>query len=323
MKRYQPDHPFRLRNWILLFCLGIFFITGCGTIQHQPFAEFTTSLQELQKGADKALEYNDISNRNRFIEETAEVSTTQDGEEAVSNLLIEGVEGNPFAWKMDEVPLFMVSPRFRSGVYTLNSTLVAYSELLASLAAPELVSQEKFDDMARDLNGSLSAAAATLELEGMDEGVGIFSVAASQAAHAYIEHRRQGKLREVLEENQENISEISSKLQAAIRIAARNLRQTYEEQSIKLARHLVPNSSVGLDARRKTVAALVDLNDAYLSRLKVLETLDSTYRSLPKAHAELIEAVDKPGFNFAAVKGLYEKGKYMYDLYKEIKEGKE
>jgi hypothetical protein len=323
MKRYQPGHSFRLRNLILLFCLGIFFVTGCGTIQHQPFAEFTTSLQELQKGADKALEYNDIANRNRFIEETAEASTSPDGEKAVSNLLIEPADGSPFAWKMDEVPLFMVSPRFRSGVYTLNSTLVAYSELLSSLADPELVSQKKFDDMSRDLNGSLNAAAETLELEDMEEGVGIFSVAASQAAHAYIEHRRQGKLREVLEENQDNITDISGRLQAAIRTAARNLRQTYEERSIKLARQLVPNPSVGLNSRKKTVAALVDLNDDYLSRLKVLETLDSTYRSLPKAHAELIEAMDKPGFNFAAVKGLYEKGKYMYDLYKEIQAGQE
>ena len=310
-------------RWILAVVIVLFLITGCGTIKHQPFSDFSSSLQELRKGADEALKYNDTANRNRFIEETAAASATVDGAEDIKNLLIQSVEGEPFAWRMNEMPLFMVSPQFRSGVYTLNSTLVAYSELLASLADSDIVSQKEFDTLAKDLNANLKAAASTLEFKEIDEGEGIFSVAASQATRAYIDSKRRSKLREALEKNQPLIVNISAMLQKAIRIAVLNLSQDYDQRSIEIARKLVPNPSVDIAQRKKNVNAFIELNEDYLIRLKILETLNSSYRSLPAAHLELIQAIEKPGYNLAAVQGIYENGKHMYDLYKEMKPKKE
>ena len=309
---------FHQSRWIIAVLIVLSLITGCSTIKQQPFASFSSSLQELRKGADEALKYNDTANRKRFIEETAKASLTADGAEDVKNLLIQSVEGEPFAWQMTQVPLFMVSPQFRSGVYTLNSTLVAYAELLASLADSDLVSQKQFDAMAKDLNANLKAAASTLQFEGVDEGVGIFSVAASKAAHGYIDSKRRSKLQETLEKNQPLIVNISDMLQGAIRIAVFNLRQNYDQRSIKIARQLVPNQSIKLATRKKTVEALVELNEDYLMRLRILESLNNSYRSLPAAHLELIKAIEKPGYNLAAVQALYENGKHMYHLYKEM-----
>lgn len=310
-------------RWIFAVVIVFFLITGCGTIKKQPFSDFSSSLQELRKGADEALKYNDTANRSRFIEETAEASATVDGAEDIKNLLIQSVEEEPFAWRMNEILLFMVSPQFRSGVYTLNSTLVAYSELLASLADSDIVSQKEFDTLAKDLNANLKAAASTLEFEGIDEGVGIFSVAASQATRAYIDSKRRSKLREALEKNQPLMVNISAMLQKAIRIAVLNLRQDYDQRSIEIARRLVPNPSIDVAHRKKTVKALIELNEDYLMRLKILETLNNSYRSLPAAHLELIQAIEKPGYNLAAVQGLYENGKHMYELYKEMQSEKE
>ncbi len=307
-------------SFLVVLCLSLF--VGCGTINPEPFGKFTTSLQEVRTGADEALKYNDSTNRNRFIEETAEASQTSGGSEEVQNLLIQGVEGEPFAWKMNNVPLFMISPQFRSGVYTLNSTLIAYSELLATLAGSDIVSQTEFDDMAKDLNASLKSAASTLQLKDSQEIVGIISAGASQAAYSYIDHKRRKKLRDILEENQPLIVDLSDKLQKAIRIAVRNVRQNYDENSIKLARELRPNSSVGIEARKQTATKLIELNEDFLTRLRILEALNNSYRSLPKAHTELMVAVEEPGYDLAAVKGLYENGKHMYDLYRELDESK-
>jgi len=307
-------------SFLVIICLSL--LVGCGTINPEPFGKFTTSLQEVRTGADEALKYNDTANRDRYIEETAEFSQTSGGSEAVQNLLIQGVEDEPFAWEMNNVPLFMISPQFRAGVYTLNNTLIAYSELLATLSGSDIVSQTEFDDMAKDLNASLKSAATTLQLKDSQNIVGIISAGASQAAYSYINHKRLKNLRDILEKNQPLIVELSNKLQAAIRIAVRNLRQNYDENSIRLARELRPNTSVKIEARKKTVMKLIELNEDFLTRLRILEALNNSYRSLPKAHTELMNAVEKPGYDLAAVKGLYENGKHMYDLYRELNESK-
>lgn len=311
-------HRMRVHRIRVSLVVGLLLLAGCGTIRQQPFSEFTNAVQQLRTGADEALKYNDELNRSRFIEETARASERPDGAKAVENLLIEGIADQPFAWRMTEVPLFMVSPQFRSGIYTLNSTLLAYSELLSDLADSDLVSQKEFDLMAKDLNSNLIAAATALKFEGIEKGIGMISAAASKAAYAYIDHRRQDNLREILEKNQPLIEELSQKLQGAIRLAARNLRQDYEERSKRLADQLVPNPTIELSARKKTVEALVELNEDYLLRLGILEALHNSYRSLPAAHRELKEAVTKPGYNLASVKELFENGKHLYTLYKDL-----
>lgn len=54
-------------RWMIAVLLVLWLIAGCGTVQQQPFAKFSLSLQELRKGADEALKYNDSANRTRFI----------------------------------------------------------------------------------------------------------------------------------------------------------------------------------------------------------------------------------------------------------------
>jgi len=66
-------------------------------------------------------------------------------------------------------------------------------------ADSDLVSQKEFDLMAKDLNSNLIAAATALKFEDSQKGVGMISVAASEAAYAYIDHRRRKNLRKVLE----------------------------------------------------------------------------------------------------------------------------
>jgi hypothetical protein len=71
-----------------------------------------------------------------------------------------------------------------------------------------------------------------------------------------------------------------------------------------------------------TITKLIELNEDFLTRFRILEALNNSYRSLPNAHTELMNAVEKPGYDLAAVKGLYENGKHMYDLYRELNEAK-
>ena len=143
-----------------------------------------------------------------------------------------------------------------------------------------------------------------------------------RSAYSYINNKRQKKLKSILEKTQPQIEDISKKLQQAIHIAATNLRQNYDENSIKLARQLGPNSSIGMETRKKIITKLVELNDDYLLRLRILEALNNSYRSLPIAHIELVTAIEKPENTLETIKELYKNGKHMYDLSREMNESK-
>jgi hypothetical protein len=311
----------KLSHLVLGVFIAAVFLVGCATtkIKPEPFAEFSTSIQELRSGADKALELNVEQNRQYFINLTAKASFDPNGAEDIMNLMIQkGDSANPFSWKMDKTPLFMISQRFRSGVYSLNTSLVTYAELLKNLASSDLVSKKYFDTMANDLNENLNDTAKQLEISVEGKDLAIFSAAATAAAHAYIENRRQGLLRKAMEKNQENIAAIANHLQEAIGIAARNLRKEYDRRGKLLAVQLVPSSGGNLSVRRKRVKEFIALNEKFVARLSALEILSNSYGSLPNAHIELIRALEQPGLSLSAIRELYENGKHLYDLYKKL-----
>ena len=96
--------------------------------------------------------------RDRYIAEAA------DGDVAkVQALLLTQPPGDPFGWASANPPLFLKAARFKEGVYRLNSVLVGYAGLLVQLASPELVSSEKLQQLAKDLNnGNLRNAVQAL-----------------------------------------------------------------------------------------------------------------------------------------------------------------
>ncbi|NOZ93789.1 MAG: hypothetical protein GXP47_03480 [Acidobacteria bacterium] len=293
---------------------------GCSTtVQHSGFSQLTSAMQELREGTDRAIKHNEEISRERFILEVAEASLRDNGANAVTNLLIGSKPGEPFSWKMDELPLFMASRRFRAGVYALNSALIAYSELLSSLASPELISTAELEAEAQDLNAKLRAAVDMLGVNSSNEKLALFSTTAIEMARAYLERRRRSQLRKVLDENQPLIDQLAGRLQNAMGIAARSLRQDYEERSQRLAEDLLPGSSTALSDRTKAVRRLVDLDETYIRDLAILEALNASYGALPAAHRELRRAIVEPGASLASIEGILENGKRLSQLYEKLK----
>ncbi|MFC1885033.1 hypothetical protein ACFL2O_09705 [Thermodesulfobacteriota bacterium] len=289
---------------------------GCASINPKPFAGFAESIQSLRQGADAALAIQDEENRVRFIDETVEdMGNPEYAEDAVQNLLI---EGKLFEWKMNRKPLYMTSKRFRSGVFSLNSALFIYSGLLKELASEELVDRQKFDKLAKDLNANLMSAAKALDISDAKRDIALFSVVASAAAHAYIESRRQKHLLEAIINNQKQMEILSAGLQEAVRISVRNLRQNYEERSKKLADEFSMNPNMSESKRRSLVETLVKLNEEFITRLAVMESLHNAYGTLTSAHNELSEAIKKPELSLSYIAELYEQGRHLHKLYKEL-----
>jgi hypothetical protein len=132
---------------ILAIVLAILGVTGCASISPAPFTALTTSIQQLRDGADASLSLVHERTRDRYIAEAAEGDVAK-----VQALLLTQPLGDPFGWASANPPLFLKVARFREGVYRLNSVLVGYAGLLGQLASPELVSSEKFEQLARESN---------------------------------------------------------------------------------------------------------------------------------------------------------------------------
>lgn len=290
---------------------------ACASIDPQPFAKFSLSLQEFRESSDAALQITETENREVLVDLVVAETGRGDASTVSGALLLE--PDPPFGWSYEagEAPLYVESRRFRAGVQAVNDALVTYAGLLAELAAPELVDADRFDAMAGDLNGNLRAAAGQLGVggAGAEQGIALFSTAASAAARAYIEGRRQDQLLDMLEETQQQVEAWSARLVRAMEIAGRNTTASYQNRSNALALG-IPGASDS--ARRKRIEALLELNDRYTSRLRALARMAHAYGSLPVAHNELRRSVERPGIDLATVKNIYQTGKELHALYAEL-----
>ncbi len=314
LKSLRPTGSF-LCMLLLALTLGL---SACSSTHPDSFGEFSASIHVLRQNADAALAVNDSLSRDRYITNTVAASFDTLSADQVLELQMLQVEGDPFAWEMDPTPLFMAAKRFRTGVYSLNTTLVAYAELLAELAGAAPAMQARFDTLSTELNAGLNSAAKTIGVADLQQELAIFSAAARGVLNLYFENKQQSTLREALTENQENIEQIAAALQEAMRINALNLWQDYDERSMEVIRQLTPDAGGDPEARRWHVITAVGMNEILATRLAILETLHHSYGTLPVVHTDLVASVGKQEFSKASLRELYETSRHLRDLYREM-----
>jgi hypothetical protein len=289
-------------------------VVACASVRSEPFKAFADSNREVRQGADQSIVFVHQWAGERFAAEAA-----SGDEDKIFALLLEQEPGNPYGWKTSGPILPLQVLQFRSAVGRLNDSLVSYSDSLVQLASNETASQEKFDKLATDLNANTRSAVAAMKVKEInDKEVAIFSVGATEAFHQYIEHKRRAKLRDALQKNQDNITQVSTFAREATAILAFALRQEYNLRSADLARGLTPGAKLPAAERQKTVAALLALNEDYVRRLEILATLDRSYATLPAAHAQLSEAIESPNSALGQIQSLYDQGQRLQRLYQEL-----
>lgn len=293
-------------------------LLGCPKANPKPFIQFSESIQELRTGADAALTINDEENQERFIEQTAAASLTSEGADVINNLMLTTDPRDPFAWHMEKTPLFMKSQSFRSGVYTLNTALVKYAELLKELSSPELLSTEQFDDLTKDLNANLGSASTSLGIKDAGKELAIFSVAATEILHTYLEKQRKDALLEALKENHDNLQELAKRMQHAVRLATSNLNQNYTDESGKLIEILADPKTKDLNKKKDQVRKLVEINQRYVHRIAVMQALHESYAALPRVNSDMIKLVENPKFGASTLKEIFENGKHLKNLHDEL-----
>jgi hypothetical protein len=302
----------RLRShagaWCAILLLGL--SAGCASVDPQPFADFSGSVRQVRTGADAALQYNAEESRKTLIQRIVNSAESDSG--ALTALRLDVDPTDPLRLDPNKIPGFLEARWFRDGVFALNTAIVEYAGLLHQLAQPELIPEEKFDQMAKELNGNVNAALKALKQDVEPQHVALFSAATAGLTRAFLEHRRGRHLSNAIEGNQPAVEVIARHGRDAIQTADVDLAENYRDSSQAILRTLVASP-------KKTVAKkLVRLDEELVARLDMLRTLDRAYASLPRAHRELQSAVKNPSISLESIRGLYEEGRRLQNLNAEL-----
>jgi len=298
---------------VVLVILGV---AGCASISPAPFTALTTSIQQLRDGADASLSLVHERTRDRYIVEAAAGDVAK-----IEALLLTQPAGDPFGWASPDPPLFLKVARFREGVHRLNSVLVGYAGLLGQLASPDLVSSEKFEQLAKDLNGNLKTAVQALGVSASpNKEIAIFSTLATSAFRAYVENKQRSSLLEALNSNQPAIQEAAELGAAAVRITATALRNEYNHSSAKLAA-LIANPKLSDSGKQATLRELIELDEKFIKEISVLRTLHQSYMALPAAHQELAAGLVDPKRGIPMILELLENARDLNRLHDELSKG--
>ena len=298
---------------ILAIALAILGIAGCASISPAPFTAFTTSIQQLRDGADASLSVVHERTRDRYIAEAAEGDVAK-----VQALMLTQPPGDPFGWASANPPLFLKAARFKEGVYRLNSVLAGYAGLLGQLASPELVSSEKFEQLAKDLNGNLRNAVETLGVSSpSNKEIAIFSTLATTAFRVYLQNKQRTSLLEALNSNQPAIQNTAELGASAVRLTAAALRHEYDLSSAKIA-NLVAKPTASNSQKQTAIRDLVELDEKFIKEMSMLRILHQSYVAVPAAHLELATGVADLKLGLPMVIELLENGRELFRLYQEL-----
>jgi hypothetical protein len=318
MNVYESKMGFRPLAALVLVPLLAVFLSGCATpIDPGAFQQFTESTLELRETTDEVLGHQYEWARDRFLEATAAGDSIS--EENIQKLILEPVEGRPFAWQTPEPPLlFLEAGKFRTTVRELNDALVQYAELLVELVLAGRMDEEEFRAVAEGINNGLRDAATTLGGPEANREYAIFSLGATKIFQEYLTSRSKKKLREALIDNQKNIFNLSRHLHEAMCLAARQAFGEYTPRTDDFVWDLEPESGLSPGKKQERLLGLIELDELLILRLATLQQLGESYLALPGANRELADSLDRGESALTSIYRIRDDARRLRELYRDL-----
>lgn len=327
----------------VLFAAAALTLSGCTqTVRQEPFARFSSSVQELRAGADKAATLIGSWSREREVGELASLPPDQALDRIQGLQLSMGTteEGSPdpSSWTSSQELLFLKIDRFRRAFYALNTSQSEYGAAMEALADPELVDPETFDKMRSDLNANLRAAGKALgvtevvvrEKPFKVDGFALFSTLTVEAARSMIEQQRQDRLIALIGEHQPQVEAVAEMGRQGVHILGLALWQEYTLKSQTLVKASLGQRPDGqrdpgatAQSRRSAIEQIIALDQRFTTELEALDSMERAYRALPAAHAALAKSIKQPATGLAAVRELYDAGSRLHAAYEELRKANE
>jgi hypothetical protein len=256
------------------------------SVNQDAFKKFEAATTGLRDGTDKALTRQSRWAQQRFEKsiQQSDVDTLTD--RYVQQLLLNGVDDDPFGAQYPGPPFFVVARSFQNAVNALNGALAEYASLLNDLAGSGVVTQDELDRRVADVNGGTRSAAEQLSPAPPPASVVLVSITASRLLEEFVHGKKRDLLGRAVRENTPTLLAVCALLEQAMTLAARQVRSEYDERSFALADQLT-HTRTGSGHRRDLIKSLINLNDLYTAHLETLRAMRDVYARLPAAHAEL------------------------------------
>ncbi len=226
-------------------------------------------------------------------------------EKAISafNLDIRGTKEDPWRWgtHTGAIPSSLQLKLLRTKVLECMTVYEEYCDLLAKLANPGLIDEEKFNQSTTDLNESLNQLLNTDLNVTSGKDVGIISAGAISAAKIYIDGKRVRQLQSFLESNQEMIGKYSGHMQKALVLLRRNLDQYYNPAITSTKDAALSTGEKGSAKRAAAISNMFAINSTYVDLIEAIKVLDRKLSKLAKGHSDLTKAIIKPSLTVAYI----------------------
>ena len=295
---------------ILLLTLAPAACVGCAsTLNPAPFRQFSAAVQEARTGMDAALALGTEWTREERIE-----SFAADSGSAFSDLILALDAG--YAWSLPDTSTYLALQATRSTLTAFNGALAEYAVLLADLATAELTSESTYELLSHDLNQSAAGIARATRGDFDPGNAALISTGTGELFRRYIGARQEDVLRQALVENQESIGRIADHCIALVRIIRESIKGAYTERYEPIR---IRWTEARVGKRVKPTEEMLDLNDACIQALRVLEELELAYRELPAAHASLAASLEDPAADVQAIHRLFESARRLHRLYVELR----
>jgi hypothetical protein len=296
LARPQPES--RRCGIVLVLCL---LAAACSTVNTEPFKKFADAAGKIKTGSAATFAAGTEWSQAGYQENLAADPSTD-----ITTLVMQRSRDG---WSMpNPAPSFMKVRQAQIALAEANSLLVNYANALVQLASGNLVSADTFDDIAKQLDANTSSVVADLANVSNAQSaaaIGLFSTAAAESARLYIENKRQAYLREAIEKNQDTIQKLSDLCVEALRHLSLDLGASYDAQVSAVSTGWIKLPRGSIDARQALIHRLLSLDNEFLSAEDAIKTLQSAYEDLPKAHADLVNAIEQPGADRAGLRSFY------------------
>ena len=296
---------------VMVLALLALVLGACaGDIRSEPFRAFSDALAALHQGTDRALATIDQMSEDRFLRQAVEETGAGDPTK-VEELRIKMDPDSPLAWRTE--PFFLRIEQFRDGARLTTGALVAYADLLVTLAGPDLLPTEAFDKLSADLNANANDAIARITGGAPDaDRLALFSTLAAESARLFLEQRRRSQLRAAVTANQTTVEAFARHMQEGVKIAATIAAHEYDERFQQIALSMIGATGPAPEAvRTRALQDLIALDRKHIAELGTFTALHQSYGRIPGAHLELARALSDHGLELTSIIALLEAGRRL------------
>ena len=298
-----------LRALPLLAILAmLFLLAGCpaNKVQPDPYIKFHESISSVSE------ETASFSLKTLQEERSKLIDALTDQTVAFSSILPQyPISGDPYAWSMDDEPLYIRLKRCHAGLGILNTAFLQYAAALSQMSSTSYFSTEEAKAMAEGIKKSADQALALLPVGAPQLPTTEFSLVFSEGLEAYANYKQRATLNRIVEKNQPVVQGICDHVGDYLKLLLTQVRMRTEDQAEVLKTALRNNK---LD---KTMSAQsVAMIEETLLAIDLIKSLDDIYRTLPRAHASLYDRGS--GISLASINDMALYAIRVHALYEEL-----